>query len=79
MKGNSRLAIEIGNLIQKIDYIVPTHVRRSGNVAEDNLSNWGCQHAGNNLDIRVEELGQIEGMTSLEEILRTDKEKGENR
>lgn len=47
-------------------------------MATDNLANWGCGQEGSNLDIREEELSQMEGMGSLEEILRTNKGKGEN-
>lgn len=55
----TQLVKEIRNLIRRIDYIVPTHVRRLGNMAVDNLSNWGCGQAGKNLDIRGEELSQM--------------------
>jgi len=51
-------------------------VYRYGNVATKNLANSGCGQVGRNLDIRGEELSQMEGMRSLEEILRIDKEKG---
>ena len=53
-----------------IYYIILTHVCRLGNVAIDNLANWGCGKAGINLDIKGEELSQMEGMRNLEEILR---------
>jgi len=33
------LGQEMSKLIRQIDYIIPTHVRRMGNVAADNLEN----------------------------------------
>lgn len=47
-------------------------------MAADNLTNWGCGQVGKNLDIRGEELLQMEGMRKLGEILEKDEEKEEN-
>ena len=42
---------QIGSLIKQIQYLIPSHVRRTGNVAADYLANWGCHNVGRQLDV----------------------------
>ena len=65
---------EIGKLTKQIDCILPTHIRRKGNVASDNLENWGSSQVGRIVDVNEEELHQMEEMESLVKVLEKDKE-----
>lgn len=56
-----------------MDYILPTHVRRTGNAPADNLENWGSNHVGRILDENEEELSQMEEVVNLVKILEHDK------
>ena len=46
----TNLIREIGSLIQYIQYLIPSHVRRTGNEATDFLENWGSRNVYRQLD-----------------------------
>jgi len=66
------LVSEIGKLIPKIEYLIPTHTRRAGNKPENWLANWGYRNRGREID--SEGLPQLhqEEENQLQQLLDED-------
>jgi len=63
---------EIGKLLPKIDYLLPTHTRRAGNKPAHWLANWGCRNRGKEIDsVGLPHLNQEE-KAQLQQLLRVD-------
>ena len=64
---------EIGKLLPRIDYLIPSHTRRSGNKPTDWLANWGYRNRGKEID--SEGLPQLlpEEKSRLQQLLDVDK------
>ena len=41
---------EVSQLVQQIQYMIPSDIRRKGNAAAYYLANWGCQNAEHSID-----------------------------
>jgi len=66
------LVSEIGKLIPKIEYLLPTYTKRAGNKSVDWLANWGCRNRGKEID--SEGLPQLhqEEKNQLQQLLDED-------
>ena len=58
--------------MKNIQYLIPRHVKRKGNVAADYLANWGCQNVERTIDGRpTDAIWNVE-LHSLQVIVHND-------
>ena len=63
---------EISQLVKRIQYLIPRHVRRKGNIAADYLPNWGCQNVDHPMEGRpTDPIWNVE-LHSLQLIVKKD-------
>lgn len=64
---------EIGKLLPKIDYLIPSHSRCSGKKPAEWLANWGSRNRGKEID--TESLSQLlpEEQANLQQLLYVNK------
>ena len=64
---------EIGKLLTKIYYLIPSHVRKSGNKLAHWLVNWGSWNRGKVIDNEGLDLLLPEDRDRLQQLLDVDK------
>jgi hypothetical protein len=41
---------EVSQLLKKVQYLLPSHIKRKGNAAAYFLANWGCENTERSID-----------------------------
>ena len=67
------LISEVGKLLTRIEYLIPTHVKRLGNQLADWSANWGSRNRGKLIGSGGMELLLPEEREQLQKLLDTDK------
>jgi len=63
---------DIGNLLNRIEYKIINHVRRTGNKAADLLANWGSEKADRRLDVSWSAIDDEVSWRELQNIIIHD-------
>ena len=63
---------ELSQLVKRIQYLIPHHIRRKGNAAADYLANWGCDNVERDMEGRPSDLIWTVELQSLQLIVEHD-------